>query len=103
MSEVQPRDSVEDSIARICEEVDRDSTVYFVVQFFGMHEIIESYENSSILVSQQFWNMVYDLKTKKTISCFFVFQDLRSIVGLGEIALETEKVPNRIFSFQIHF
>lgn len=83
---------MDDSIARICEEVDRDATVVFLVQLFGMHEIIESYENGSILVSQMFRDMVYDLESTKKISCYFVFQDLRFIVGFGDIVLEAEKV-----------
>lgn len=98
MTDIEAVIGMEDSIARLCDEVDRDSTAaYFLVQFFGMHEIIESYENSSILVSQQFRDMVYDLKETKTISCYFVFQDLRSIVGFGDILLEAEKVGNKMF------
>lgn len=59
--------------------------VSFLVQFFGIHEITESFENHSLLVSQLFKDKIDEVDRRTSIQCIFVFQDVKSLVGYGDI------------------
>ena len=75
-----------ESIDRICEEVKAVSTTSFLVQLFGIHEVVESYENKNLLVSQSFRDLINNVESGKNVCCYFVFQDVRAFVGVGTIS-----------------
>lgn len=58
---------------------------YLLVQFFGIDEITDSFENKNLLVSQALKDKINEVDKDLTISCFFVLQDIRALVGYGEI------------------
>lgn len=57
----------------------------FLVQFFGIDEITDSFENKNLLVSQIFKDKINEVDKIFNISCFFVLQDVKALVGYGEI------------------
>jgi hypothetical protein len=79
-----------DSIMRICEGVEKHSNPSFLVQFYGVHEIADSYDNGNLLVSQSFREALDATGRDKDVCLFFVFQDLRAIVGTGLVKRKDE-------------
>ena len=66
----------------------------FLVQFFGIDEITDSFENKNLLVSQAFKDKINEADKDFTLSCFFVLQDIRALVGYGDIVRnEALEVP----------
>ena len=64
--------------------------VSFLVQFFGIHEITDSFDNRSLLVSQLFKDKIDEVSRDISIQCIFVFQDVKSLVGYGDIVRKDE-------------
>lgn len=64
--------------------------VSFLVQFFGIHEITDSFDNHSLLVSQLFKDKINEVSSDISIQCIFVFQDVKSLVGYGDIVRKDE-------------
>jgi hypothetical protein len=78
-------DKPQDDISKMCEEVETKSSKSFLVQFYGIHEVIDSHDNNNLLVSQQFRDIIDKVEKDVDVSFFFVFQDLHAIVGSGVI------------------
>lgn len=75
--------------------------VSFLVQIFGIHEITDSFDNNSLLVSQLFKDKIDEVSNNTKIQCIFVFQDVKSLVGYGDIMRKEEtKVSLRCKSAQ---
>jgi hypothetical protein len=88
-AQIDAVDSV-DSIMRICEGVEKRSNPSFLVQFYGVHEIADSYDNGNLLVSQSFRDALNETGRDKAVCLYFVFQDLRAIVGTGLVKRKEE-------------
>lgn len=88
-----PADETLDNITKMCEEVEQKASKSFLVQFYGIHEVTDSFENSNLLVSQQFRDVLDNVDKDVTISCFFVFQDLHAVVGSGGVTRKEEVRP----------
>lgn len=76
----------------MCDDVVNEENVPFLVQFFGIDEITDSFSNSNLLVSQLFKDKIDSVVESKVITCYFLFHDVKAFVGYGNIVRKDEKV-----------
>lgn len=55
----------------------------FMVQFFGIGDIIDSYEKNHLLVSYTFKQMIKDIDEDIDIEFYFIIQEISSIIGIA--------------------
>jgi hypothetical protein len=81
-----------DDITRLCDDVVNEENVPFLVQFFGIDEITDSFSNSNLLVSQLFKDKIDNVIEGKVITCYFLYHDVKALVGYGNIVRKDVQV-----------
>ena len=73
------------------------SSTSLMVQFFGVHEATDSFDNSNLLASEFFKDMLTKIGSEGPITCYFVFQDLKAFVGFGTIERKENVNPLSLY------
>ena len=75
-----------------------DGEISFIVQFFGVHEITDSFQDGNLLVSTIFKDLISSIDKIDRICFYFVFHEIRSFVGTAIINTEKLQVmcQNRV-------